>query len=414
MRFGKLAKILAASVGLVCVAVFALVGYAAHASERTYAVPLPPIRADRTAAGVARGAGIFHATCEACHRPPNGERASGAPLHDAPDWFGTLHSGNVTSHPVAGIGGLSDGQVARMIRYGVNRAGKGSVMPHYGMSDADLAAVIGFLRSDDPLFRPDPRPAPRSALSLAAKAILFVSGSLAPPERPATGIVAPPRAASADYGRYLAEGVYMCGDCHTPGFAPDKSNGPDAYAGGMELKNAAGELIYAPNLSKDPDHGIGRWNRDQFARAVRDGIRPDGRALGYPMPHFRGADDIEVDALFAFLRSFPAKSAPVPGQQAALAAIPSAKPGAGDPEQLFTALGCSGCHGKGRLYEAKLANAERKPVADVARWIRNPERFLPGTAMPTFEAVLDEASALELATWIQRGGARGAGPSALH
>jgi hypothetical protein len=99
-------------------------------------------------------------------------------------------------------------------------------------------------------------------------------------------------------------------------------HGPDAYAGGAELKNGAGQPIYSANLTKDPQVGIGRWNRDQFARAIRESVRPDGTSLGYPMPRFRDADDVEVDALFAYLRSFPAKSTPAPGRHAAVTDAP--------------------------------------------------------------------------------------------
>ena len=385
-----------------------LVAFASYASERRHDLALPAIAADRSPEGVARGAAIFHTTCEACHRAPTGERASGAPIHDAPAWLGTLHSGNLTSDRTAGIGALSDGLAARTIRYGVNRDGHWVPMPAYAMSDADLAAVLGFLRSDDPLFRPDARPAPRTRLSVAGRSLLFLAGVFTPPSRPAS-IAAPPKAASVDYGRYLAEGVYQCGDCHSPSFDSAKGQGEGAFAGGIELRNGAGETIYSPNISRDEAAGIGRWSRDQFAAAVRSGIRPDGSALGHPMPHFRGADDVEVDALLAFLRSFPPQATPVQGRSPAVAESPVAA-GAqtttrqtSEPQQNFERLGCVTCHGKGAPFEAKLAQASGKPVADVARWIRNPELYRPGTAMPTFASVLDEPSALALANWIQQG-----------
>jgi mono/diheme cytochrome c family protein len=401
----KLLRMLAAFALVVCLAGVGLVAYARHAVNRPQNVPFPPLGADRSPEGLARGAVIFHATCEACHRPPASERASGAPMSDAPDWFGRMHSGNLTADPDAGIGGLSDAVLARTIRYAVDRNGRWVPMPAYSLSDADLAAVLGFLRSDDPLFRPEPRRAPKTSLSLAGSTVLFLAGVTRAPERPARGIVAPARAPSVEYGRYLAESVYQCGDCHTPGFDSDKVHGPDAFAGGAEMKNTAGQLILSPNLTKDERAGIGRWNRDQFARAIREGIRPDGRALGYPMPHFRGADDLEVDALYRYLRSFPAKSAPVAGRVPALTG--SSAPelvAAANPERRFAELGCPGCHGQGARYEAKLREAQQKPADELARWIRNPETFLPGTIMPTFAPVLDEASALELANWIRADG----------
>lgn len=399
--FKKLLRILAVFAGIVCLLAVGLVIYASRQVAERQEVPLPALVADRSPEGVARGAVIFHATCEVCHRGPGSDRASGAPMSDAPDWFGVLHSANVTRDSKAGIGAVSDTLLARTIRYGIGRDGRWIPMPAYSLSDADVAAVLGFMRSDDPLFAADARMAPKSKLSLAGTTVLFLTGATRAPTRPSR-IIAPQRAPSVEYGRYLAESVYQCGDCHTPGFDPNKVHGPDAYAGGAEMKDAAGKLILSPNLTKDEVAGIGRWNRDELGRAVRDGIRPDGRALGYPMPHFRGADEVEIDALFAYLRSFPARSEPVPGR--ATTQAPAAAP---SPAQRFVSLGCAACHGPGARYEAKLGQARGKPAAELARWIRNPESFLPGTVMPTFAPVLDEQGALELAEWIRAARADG-------
>jgi len=395
----KISAIVAAAGSLLAAAVTLS---AWRASRRVWDVPTPRVSADSSEAGVARGAAIFHATCEACHRPPGGDRASGAPMREAPDWLGELHSANITADPGAGIGGVADGVIARTIRYGVSRSSRWVPMPAYAMSDADLSALIGFLRSGDPLFRPDPRPARASRVTALGTVALWLGGVFQAPHH-AASIQAPPRAASVEYGRYLASGVYQCGDCHTPGFDSGKVEGPSAYAGGAELKNAAGETVLSPNLTRDEHAGIGRWSRDQFALAVRSGLRPDGSSLGYPMPHYRGADDVEIDALFAYLRSLPPRSEPVPGRTPAL---PQAKVAAmvlasDAPAQTFERLGCAGCHAKGAPYEAKLALASGKPSAEVARWIRTPEAFLPGTVMPSFGAVLDEASALRLADWLK-------------
>jgi len=402
----KWLKILAAVLTLALLLAFVVTAYAVHASQRVHDVPFPQISADRSPEGVARGAVIFHATCEPCHRAATADRASGASMAEVPGWLGQFHSGNITSDPRAGIGAISDAVAARMIRYGVNRSGHWAPMPAYAMSDADLAAVLGFLRSDDPLFRPEPKPTPPNHLSTAGSLALFLGGVLTPPARPSV-IRAPARAPTADYGRYLAEGIYQCGDCHTAGFDADKVRGPDAFAGGAELKDVAGNPIYSPNLTQDPETGIGRWSRDQFARAIRSGIRPDNTAIGYPMPRFRGADDIEVDALLAYLRSFPARANQVPGRHSAIgssAASSSSMANSatqGDPARAFQQLGCVACHGPGAAYESKLQQASGKPALEVARWIRNPELFRPGTPMPTFASVLDESAALELATWIQ-------------
>lgn len=283
----------------------ALAVYAHHAAERVHEIPLPRVTADRRAEAVARGAAIFHATCETCHRAPESARAAGAPMHEAPPWIGRLHAANLTADATAGIARVPDASLARTVRHGVDRDGRWVPMPAYALSDDDLAAVLGFLRSEDPLFSPDPRAAPRSELTTLGTLVLFLSGTFTPPDA-ATEVTTPARAASAAYGRYLAESVYQCGDCHTPGFDRDKVRGPEAYSGSAELKDPHGQTIYAANLTPDLDTGLGGWTRDRFARAVRAGVRGDGSSLSAPMPQFRAMDDLEIDALLAFLRSLPA------------------------------------------------------------------------------------------------------------
>jgi mono/diheme cytochrome c family protein len=212
----------------------------------------------------------------------------------------------------------------------------------------------------------------------------------------------------------LAEDVYKCGDCHTPGFDDDKSRGPEAYAGGMELNDAAGKVVLSPNLTKHEVAGIGRWSRDQFAEAVRVGIRPDGQPLAYPMPHFRGARDVEIDGLLAYLRSFPASPNAVAGRVAAVGKAASTKrpvpAGPRPPDKLFAELGCVVCHGPGAPYEDRLGGASARPTPDVAAWILHPERFRPGTAMPSFAGRLSDAEALALADWVRRRPAGTSGP----
>ena len=401
----KLLRVVALSAVVLSIAVGGLGAYARFQSQRALDLPAPDVQADLRPEAVARGAAIFHATCEACHRPSEGDRASGAPILDAPAWIGSLHSGNITSDPVAGIGGLSDALRARMIRTGRNRHGHWAPMPTYALSDSDLAAVLGFLRSGDPLFSPDPTPARRSTLTWLGSVVLWAAGSFDPPAV-TPSVPAVPEGPSVAYGRYLAESVYKCGDCHTPGFDDDKSQGPEAYSGGMELNDASGKLVLSPNLTRHEAAGIGRWSRDQFADAVRLGIRPDGRPLAYPMPHFRGTRDVEIDALLAYLRSFPASPKAVPGRVAAVGKTPPpqrpTREGARTPDQLFSELGCTGCHGPGAPYEDRLGSASARSTPDVAAWILHPERFRPGTAMPTFAGRLSDAEALALADWVRR------------
>lgn len=390
------------AVGALALLTTGFVAYASRTWDAPVAAPRPPIHADRSAAGVARGAAIFHSTCELCHRAGGSARASGAPDGDAPAFLGRFYAPNLTSDPVHGIGAVADADVARMIRYGVTRAGHRGVMPTYGMGDADIAAVVGFLRSDDPLFSPDPTASPPSTVSTIGKAVFVASGMSALPDRPAEGVPVPVRTDSIAYGRYLARDVLDCAGCHTPGYSSSKAFGADAFAGGFDFERPGGGKVTSPNLTPDGPTGLAHYTRDDLARALRHGQRPDGTVLSAPMPLFRALDDIDIGALYAYLRSLPPRRndgegrTPGPGPKATLAKA--------SPEARFRQLGCANCHGEGAPHAAAIARARDKSAADLAQWIRNAERFVPSTQMPTYADLLDESSALELATWVKTGG----------
>ncbi|MFC7540645.1 hypothetical protein ACFQU2_15845 [Siccirubricoccus deserti] len=64
----------------------------------------------------------------------------------------------------------------------------------------------------------------------------------------------------------------------------------------------------ASNITPDRRTGIGAWTDAQIARAIREGIRPDGSVIGPPMPiaWYRDLADEDVAAMVAYLRSIPA------------------------------------------------------------------------------------------------------------
>lgn len=81
--------------------------------------------------------------------------------------------------------------------------------------------------------------------------------------------------ASAERGEaiFLAAG---CTGCHT-------AEGDDsvALAGGRALETPFG-TFYGPNITPDPEHGIGAWTDEDFLRALGQGVAPDGGDL-YPV-----------------------------------------------------------------------------------------------------------------------------------
>ena len=144
-----------------------------------------------------------------------------------------------------------------------------------------------------------PRSARRSKSSRAGAARRALVGTLL-----ALAALRPAGAADSDL---IARGSYLttaagCADCHT-----DTKQGGRPYAGGRALTTPFG-TFYAPNITPDPDTGIGRWSDAQFLRALRDGVRPDGSNLFpvFPYPSFTKITDDDVRAIKAYLFARPA------------------------------------------------------------------------------------------------------------
>ena len=111
-------------------------------------------------------------------------------------------------------------------------------------------------------------------------------------------------------GEYLVQGPMGCGNCHTP-------MGPEGPMAGMDL---AGTLIldqdgikaYSANIT--PGGRVAQWSDAELAKAIREGIRPDGSVIGPPMPFalYRHISDDDLAAIVAYLRTVPAVDNEVP------------------------------------------------------------------------------------------------------
>ncbi len=103
-------------------------------------------------------------------------------------------------------------------------------------------------------------------------------------------------AATAERGRYLAV-AGNCVSCHT------RADG-QSFAGGRAFVTPFGTM-YSTNITPDTDTGIGRWSEQDFARALREGVRPNGEHLSpaFPYPAYTKLSDEDVAALFAYLQT---------------------------------------------------------------------------------------------------------------
>jgi mono/diheme cytochrome c family protein len=107
-------------------------------------------------------------------------------------------------------------------------------------------------------------------------------------------------------GRYLAV-LSDCTSCHTvPG-----SNQP--FAGGRAIETPFGNIV-APNITPDPETGIGSWSDEAFDAAVRHGLRRNGSRLYPAMPYtaYTKMSRDDVQAIRAYLNTvIPVRNAVV-------------------------------------------------------------------------------------------------------
>jgi mono/diheme cytochrome c family protein len=130
------------------------------------------------------------------------------------------------------------------------------------------------------------------------------------------GAALPVAAQSAvERGRYLVEVLGACGNCHTPK-GPEGDLPGKHLAGGFRLDAVFGTWI-TPNITPDPETGIGRWTDEEVIRSIREGRGRDGKTLGPPMPFdlYRRLADSDVRAMVAYLRTVAPVRQAVPRSQ---------------------------------------------------------------------------------------------------
>jgi hypothetical protein len=72
----------------------------------------------------------------------------------------------------------------------------------------------------------------------------------------------------------------------------------------MPLEGLPGRVV-SPNITPDPETGAGTWTDEQLARAIREGISHDGRALFPLMPYedYSHLSDEDLASVVVYLRS---------------------------------------------------------------------------------------------------------------
>jgi len=263
--------------------------------------PPPPLPG--TSASVDRGQRIADGlgACGFCHSM---EGKPGAPLSGGrmmSDTFGDVAGPNITVSP-AGIGTWSESDVRTLMR--ANKRPDDTYLYswfHKGnewMSDADLTALIAYLRS-----------VPAVDTTVERREIGWI-------ERNTTGFFTSAAEVKGyvphisprfrvQYGEYLTNSVAGCDRCHA---TPGGTFGSDEYlSGGAEI-TFDGETKVAPNITRSKSAGIGDWSEEDLKVYLLSGRTPSGRQVDTrfcPVEFYQRATPDEIDSVVAYLRSLP-------------------------------------------------------------------------------------------------------------
>jgi len=116
----------------------------------------------------------------------------------------------------------------------------------------------------------------------------------------------------ADHSPDVSNGETMfwaggCASCHAaPGSKGDERL---RMVGGFEMHTPFG-TFRAPNISSDPDYGIGAWTLLEFINSMVKGISPDGRHYypAFPYTYYQNMRTEDLIDLKAFLDTLPAEN----------------------------------------------------------------------------------------------------------
>ncbi len=204
--------ILGGLLALLIVVVVGLVIYGQVSFKKSYANrPLYPIVADTSPEGVARGEYLMENVMicyEACHSEFGKPFAGGYEnVNDGPV-SAVFAVPNITQDVETGLGGWTDAEIARAIREGIDKDGVSLViMPsanYYALSDADVAAVIGYLRGVEPV-RNEVPPLQVNTVGKVFNALGMFGPSPVGEPYSAPQVAPPP--GTVEYGAYLSRWV---------------------------------------------------------------------------------------------------------------------------------------------------------------------------------------------------------------
>ncbi len=110
---------------------------------------------------------------------------------------------------------------------------------------------------------------------------------------------------SIERGEYVFRAA-GCESCHT-----DADHDGEFLAGGRVFDTPFGGF-YSPNITSDKTHGIGSWTAEEFIRAMREGIGPEGQDYYpvFPYATYTRVSDDDLLAMYAYLQQTPPVAQP--------------------------------------------------------------------------------------------------------
>lgn len=289
-------------IGIILIVLVAGVGIATAMRQHvTFEAPMPDIKASNDSAVIAKGKHIVLGPghCADCHSSiPNVDSIvklnQEVPMsggHAFKFDLGTFYAKNLTPDKETGIGNMSDGEIARLLRYGVKKNGEAALpfMPFQNMSDEDLTAIVSYLRTLQPIRNqvPDHQ---YTAMGKMVKAFMLKPEGPTEPTR-----VGVPEDSTAEYGKHMVMAVANCNECHT------KRDDIGRYIGKPLAGGWVMEGIEVPNLTPHPSSRIFSWSEDMFVKRFRMGRTNPKSHM--PWEAFGRMTDLELKAIYRYLQT---------------------------------------------------------------------------------------------------------------
>jgi mono/diheme cytochrome c family protein len=231
-------------------------------------------------ASLARGKYLYDAAdCGGCHGgDQNGAPPAGGLGLDTP--FGTFYVPNITPDREHGIGSWSEEDFHRALRQGVAPGGVRlfPVFPFTSfthMSDSDVADLYAYLTSLPAVAQPNKPHAVKPPFGWRSLLVFWRTLFFTP------GPVAVDLAKGEEWnrGNYLVHAVAHCEECHTPRNALGALKESMAFSGNVGGPDGQN----APNITTDPETGIGDWSAPEIERLLKTGMTPDSDMVGSGM-----------------------------------------------------------------------------------------------------------------------------------